>query len=116
MNGIKPKGIRTALKAWSLSYNLAKTFNLPSATVFNTALEIPISAAIASQHFDYTEAKLFQVEKIFDQLTPLALAYARARESILLSSIDNFIALSKECDFITATVNILFAINLIDKI
>lgn len=52
------------------------------------------------------EAKLCQVDDIYDQLTPLASAYARARGADRMSSFGDFIALSEKCDLATAKVRI----------
>lgn len=52
------------------------------------------------------EAKLCQVDDVYDQLTPLASAYARARGADRMSSFGDFIALSEKCDLATAKVRI----------
>lgn len=44
------------------------------------------------------------VSDLFDQLTPLATAYARARGADRMSSFGDFISLSDECDMITAKI------------
>lgn len=51
------------------------------------------------------EAKLCQVDDMYDQLTPLASAYARARGADRMSSFGDFIALSEKCDLATAKVS-----------
>lgn len=51
------------------------------------------------------EAKLCQVDDLYDQLTPLATAYARARGADRMSSFGDFIAISEKCDLTTAKVN-----------
>lgn len=43
---------------------------------------------------------------MYDQLTPLASAYARARGADRMSSFGDFIALSEKCDLATAKVSI----------
>lgn len=53
------------------------------------------------------EAKLCQVEDLYDQLTPLATAYARARGADRMSSFGDFIAISEKCDVATAKVKFL---------
>lgn len=50
------------------------------------------------------EAKLCQVDDLYDQLTPLATAYARARGADRMSSFGDFIALSEKCDVATAKI------------
>lgn len=44
------------------------------------------------------------VDDLKDQLSPLAVAYARARGADRMSSFGDFIALSDECDAITARI------------
>lgn len=44
------------------------------------------------------------VDDLFDRLTPLATAYARARGADRMSSFGDFIALSDPCDEITAKI------------
>lgn len=42
------------------------------------------------------------VDDLFEQLTPLAIAYARARGADRMSSFGDFVALSDPCDVATA--------------
>lgn len=44
------------------------------------------------------------VEDLADQLTPLAIAYARARGADRMSSFGDFVALSDTCDAVTARI------------
>lgn len=50
------------------------------------------------------EAKVCMVDDLKDQLTPLAIAYARARGADRMSSFGDFIALSDVCDVPTAKI------------
>lgn len=56
-------------------------------------------------HFScFFQAKLCMVDDLYNQLTPLATAYARARGADRMSSFGDFIALSATCDAITAKI------------
>lgn len=90
-----------ALNAWQLVRELKKSLGLPAATSFKHVS--PAGAAVAVP-LDHIQAKLCQVDDIFDQLTPLATAYARARGADRMSSFGDFIALSDTCDVATAKV------------
>lgn len=48
------------------------------------------------------QAKLCMVDDLQGKLTSLATAYARARGADRMSSFGDFVALSDECDYITA--------------
>ena len=50
------------------------------------------------------EAKLCMVEDMIDSLTPLAIAYARARGADRMSSFGDWVALSDICDLPTAKI------------
>lgn len=63
----------------------------------------PAGAAVAVP-LSRDEAKLCQVDDLYDQLTPLATAYARARGADRMSSFGDFIAISEKCDVATAKV------------
>jgi len=73
--------------------------NLPAATSFKhvspagAAVAVPLSAE---------QAKLCMVDDLMEQLTPLAVAYARARGADRMSSFGDFVALSDPCDYATA--------------
>lgn len=92
-----------ALNAWQLVLELKKSLGLPAATSFKHVS--PAGAAVGIP-LDQVQAKLCQVDDIFDQLTPLATAYARARGADRMSSFGDFIALSDPCDLATAKVHI----------
>lgn len=50
------------------------------------------------------QAALCMVSDLRDQLTPLAAAYARARGADRMSSFGDFVALSDQCDGVTAKI------------
>lgn len=50
------------------------------------------------------QAKLCMVDDLYDVLTPLATAYARARGADRMSSFGDWVALSHECDKTTAKI------------
>lgn len=52
----------------------------------------------------HDQAKLCMVDDLFDSLTPLATAYARARGADLMSSFGDFVALSDTCDLVTVKI------------
>lgn len=90
-----------ALNGYQLVQELKSALNLPAATSFKhvspagAAVGVPLNSA---------QAKLCQVDDLFDQLTPLATAYARARGADRMSSFGDFIALSEPCDAVTAKI------------
>ena len=89
-----------ALNSWQLVRELKKTLGLPSAASFKHVS--PAGAALGLE-LNENEKKLFFVDSnlnINDSL--LACAYARARGTDRLSSFGDWIALSDECDEITA--------------
>lgn len=90
-----------ALNAWQLVRELKTALNLPAATSFKHVS--PAGAAVGTP-LDHKQAKLCQVDDLYDQLTPLATAYARARGADRMSSFGDFIALSDECDVTTAKI------------
>ncbi|CAH1958924.1 unnamed protein product [Acanthoscelides obtectus] len=90
-----------ALNAWQLVKELKEALGIPAATSFKHVS--PAGAAVGIP-LDKTGAKLCMVEDIHDQLTPIATAYARARGADRMSSFGDFVALSDECDGITAKI------------
>nr|CAH7712978.1 unnamed protein product [Callosobruchus chinensis] len=74
-----------AFNGWQLVKELKEALGMPAATSFK-------------------HAKLCMVDDIYDQLTPVATAYARARGADRMSSFGDFVALSDECDGITARI------------
>lgn len=89
-----------ALNSWQLVRELRKSLNLPAAASFKHVS--PAGAALGLTLSD-DERKLFFVdEKLNINDSPLACAYARARGTDRLSSFGDWIALSDECDAVTA--------------
>ncbi|KAK8730834.1 hypothetical protein OTU49_007959 [Cherax quadricarinatus] len=89
-----------ALNAWQLVRELRAALSLPAAASFKHVS--PAGAAVAVP-LDETEMKVCMVEDL-GTLTPLATAYARARGADRMSSFGDFVALSDECDAITAKI------------
>ena len=89
-----------ALNSWQLVRELRKNLNLPAAASFKHVS--PAGAALGLPLSD-DERKLFFVDDALNiNSSPLACAYARARGTDRLSSFGDWIALSDECDEITA--------------
>ncbi len=89
-----------ALNSWQLVRELRKSLHLPSAASFKHVS--PAGAALGLPLSD-DERKLFFVDENLNiNSSPLACAYARARGTDRLSSFGDWIALSDECDAITA--------------
>ena len=90
-----------ALNSWQLVRELRKTLNFPAAASFKHVS--PAGAALGLALND-DERKIFFVDEELDiNASPLACAYARARGTDRLSSFGDWIALSDECDEITAS-------------
>uniref|UniRef100_T1JM68 Bifunctional purine biosynthesis protein ATIC n=1 Tax=Strigamia maritima TaxID=126957 RepID=T1JM68_STRMM len=89
-----------ALNGWQLVKELEKVLGLPAATSFKHVS--PAGAAIGVS-LSENEAKVCQVEDL-KFLSPLAIAYARARGADRMSSFGDFIALSAKCDVSTAKI------------
>lgn len=89
------------LNGWQLVKELKRALNLPAATSFKHVSPAGAAVGVALNH---DHAKLCQVEDLYDQLTPLAAAYARARGADRMSSFGDFIALSDPCDLVTARI------------
>ncbi|WP_027327108.1 phosphoribosylaminoimidazolecarboxamide formyltransferase [Helicobacter pametensis] len=89
-----------ALNAWQLVRELKEATNLPCATSFKHVS--PTSSALAHPLSDeLVQAYFLQDFKTLNS-SPIATAYARARGADRMSSFGDFIALSDECDEITA--------------
>ncbi|KAK3728339.1 hypothetical protein RRG08_043964 [Elysia crispata] len=89
-----------AFNAWQLVKELKNGLGLPAATSFKHVS--PAGAAVAVP-LSLEQAKLCMVNDLKD-LSPLAIAYARARGADRMSSFGDFIALSDVCDVSTATI------------
>ncbi|XP_055628895.1 bifunctional purine biosynthesis protein ATIC isoform X1 [Toxorhynchites rutilus septentrionalis] len=90
-----------ALNGWQLVRDLRKALGLPAATSFKHVS--PAGAAVGVP-LTLDQAKLCMVDDLFESLTPLATAYARARGADRMSSFGDFVALSDTCDLITAKI------------
>lgn len=90
-----------AFNGWQLVKELKRALNLPAATSFKHVSPAGAAVGIALSH---DQAKLCMVDDLFDQLTPLATAYARARGADRMSSFGDFVALSDRCDLVTAKI------------
>lgn len=90
-----------ALNAWQLVCELKNAIRLPAAASFKHVS--PAGAAVAVP-LSMDEAKLCMVDDLYDVLTPLAIAYARARGADRMSSFGDFVALSDICDVVTAKI------------
>ncbi|PVD36112.1 hypothetical protein C0Q70_03085 [Pomacea canaliculata] len=89
-----------ALNGWQLVRDLKRATGLPAATSFKHVS--PAGAAIGVP-LSKEEAQLCMVDDLKD-LSPLAIAYARARGADRMSSFGDFIALSDVCDLSTAKI------------
>ena len=87
-----------AFNGWQLVKELKKATGLPAATSFKHVS--PAGAAVGLP-LDETLAKIYWVEN-YEELSPLACAYARARGADRMSSFGDFISLSDICDVATA--------------
>lgn len=90
-----------ALNGWQLVKELKTAIGLPAATSFKHVS--PAGAAVGNP-LSPEQAKLCMVEDLSNELTPLAIAYARARGADRMSSFGDFIALSDVCDAVTARI------------
>ncbi|KAK9247293.1 cytidine deaminase-like protein [Lipomyces tetrasporus] len=91
-----------ALNSWPLVKELSISLSLPAAASFKHVS--PAGAAVAVPLSD-VEKKIYFVDDIADEdLTPLAVAYARARGADRMSSFGDWIALSDTVDVTTAKI------------
>lgn len=90
-----------ALNGWQLVKELQAATGLPAATSFKHVS--PAGAALGLPLSD-TLRKVYFVDDIEEELSPIALAYARARGADRMSSYGDFIALSDTCDKATALI------------
>lgn len=88
-----------ALNAWQLVSELKAATGIPAATSFKHVS--PAGAAIGLPLSD-TLRKIYWVDDVPFELTPIASAYARARGADRMSSYGDFIGLSDTCDAATA--------------
>ncbi len=90
-----------AFNGWQLVRELKAATGLPAATSFKHVS--PAGAAVGLPLTD-VEKKIYWVDDMDMELTPLANAYARARGADRMSSFGDFIALSDVCDAATASI------------
>lgn len=88
-----------AFNSWQLVKELKQAFNMPAAASFKHVS--PAGAAIGLPLSD-TLKKIYFVDDVNFELSPLASAYARARGADRMSSYGDFVALSDVCDEATA--------------
>ena len=90
-----------AFNGWQLVSELKKAIGLPAATSFKHVS--PAGAAVGLPLSD-VERKIYWVDDMDMEFTPLANAYARARGADRMSSFGDFISLSDVCDKATAMI------------
>ena len=90
-----------AFNGWQLVSELKKATGLPEATSFKHVS--PAGAAVGLPLSD-VERKIYWVDDMDMEFTPLANAYARARGADRMSSFGDFISLSDVCDKATAMI------------
>ena len=90
-----------AFNGWQLVKELKKATGLPAATSFKHVS--PAGAAVGLPLSD-VEKKVYWVDDLDMEFTPLANAYARARGADRMSSFGDFISLSDVCDVATAKI------------
>ena len=90
-----------ALNSWQLVKELKEATGLPAAASFKHVS--PAGAAVGLPLSD-TLKKIYFVDDVNIELSPIACAYARARGADRMSSYGDFVALSDTCDAATATL------------
>lgn len=90
-----------AFNGWQLVKELKKATGLPAATSFKHVS--PAGAAVGLPLTD-VEKKIYWVDDLDMEFTPLSNAYARARGADRMSSFGDFISLSDVCDAATARI------------
>lgn len=90
-----------AFNGWQLVKELKKATGLPAATSFKHVS--PAGAAVGLPLTD-VEKKIYWVDDLDMEFTPLANAYVRARGADRMSSFGDFISLSDVCDVATARI------------
>ena len=88
-----------AFNGWQLVKELKQATGLPAATSFKHVS--PAGAAVGLPLND-VERKIYWIEDVDFELSPIANAYARARGADRMSSFGDFISLSDTCDVATA--------------
>jgi len=90
-----------AFNGWQLVRELKQATGLPAAASFKHVS--PAGAAVGLPLTD-VEKKIYWVDDLEMEFTPLANAYARARGADRMSSFGDFISLSDVCDEATARI------------
>lgn len=90
-----------AFNGWQLVRELKKATGLPAATSFK---HVSPAGAAVGQPLSDVEKKIYWVDDMDVEFTPLANAYIRARGADRMSSFGDFISLSDVCDKSTALV------------
>ncbi|XP_059872140.1 bifunctional purine biosynthesis protein ATIC isoform X1 [Delphinus delphis] len=90
-----------ALNAWQLVKELKEALGIPAAASFKHVS--PAGAAVGVP-LSEDEAKVCMVYDMYETLTPISTAYARARGADRMSSFGDFVALSDICDVPTAKI------------
>ena len=90
-----------AFNGWQLVKELKQATGLPAATSFKHVS--PAGAAVGLPLTE-VERKIYWVDDLDMEFTPLANAYARARGADRMSSFGDFISLSDVCDVATAKI------------
>lgn len=90
-----------ALNSWQLVKELKEATGMPAAASFKHVS--PAGAAIGLP-LSVTLKKIYFVDDLKMELSPLACAYARARGADRMCSYGDFVALSDTCDAATATL------------
>ena len=90
-----------AFNGWQLVRELNKATGLPAATSFK---HVSPAGAAVGQPLSDVEKKIYWVDDMDIEFTPLANAYIRARGADRMSSFGDFISLSDVCDKSTALV------------
>ena len=90
-----------AFNGWQLVRELKKATGLPAATSFK---HVSPAGAAVGQPLSDVEKRIYWVDDMDIEFTPLANAYIRARGADRMSSFGDFISLSDVCDKSTALV------------
>lgn len=90
--------ILDALNSWPLVKELSESINLPAAASFKHVSPAGVGVAVPLSNIE----KMSFMVNDFDNMSPLAIAYSRARSGDRMSSFGDFIALSEVVDECTA--------------
>ncbi|KAK2115794.1 hypothetical protein P7K49_006420 [Saguinus oedipus] len=90
-----------ALNAWQLVKELKEALGIPAAASFKHVS--PAGAAVGIS-LSEDEARVCMVFDLYKTLTPISMAYTRARGADRMSSSGDFVALSDVCDVPTVKI------------